>query len=222
MPYRRRSYTKRRPRRFRRYNRRRSYKRKSLTFRPHKFVRTYRNTVEMTSGAANPLLVGQSFQLSSMPGYSELIGVYDQYKITGIKVTFDQPYVFVDSDAVDIYGVILHMAYDFNNTGTVTINELAQRPSYKQIPLTSASLKNGRYSVFFRPQVAGMVYEGSFGTGYQGIKAPWIDINDVNVPHFGLQYALEAVEASGVPATFPQTTSIRQSVKYYFQMRMPN
>ena len=43
--------------------------------------------VSNTSGAN----AGYTFRLNNVPGYTELTGLYDQYKICGVKVTFNPP-----------------------------------------------------------------------------------------------------------------------------------
>lgn len=150
----------------------------------HKFIRSRLAYFNVIGGS--PAYTGMSFSLSDLPNYSEFTALYDQYTITGVKLTF----MWSMTEATNTNGgpgaptMFLCRDYDDANT-PASIDELMQRP------FTKTRRIDRPFSIFLRPRPSLETFNGALTSAYSvPNKAPWIDVNNPSVPFYGLKYIM--------------------------------
>lgn len=134
--------------------------------------------------AANPLGAYQ-FRLSDLPGYTDF-AIFDEYKITGVEVTF-MP--------------------DFNSNVGVSGTEYALPHLFTAIDYNDASAPGGENTLlqnescihhvpgkparrYVQPRVATTLWQSGVASGFGAETNKWIDTNSFGVAHYGIKYAL--------------------------------
>lgn len=117
-----------------------------------------------------------SHSLSDLPNYTEFTSLFDQYKITGIKVK-----CYPRTDEVVTAGSsssFLYYAIDYDDANAPGATDLQQYQNCKTV-------RGDRpFYFYFVPRVANAVYSGSAFTSY-GNTRQWIDAASSGVPHYG-------------------------------------
>lgn len=227
-------------RRVRKYNRRYGRKR----YGARKFARrafgtgvTYKfkrrqneatsGTIEADPGSAKFGAFG--FYLSDTHNTSEFTNLFDQYKITGVKVEFvprTQPTIqstgpqwdpntstWVLPPQQDTVVPNLYVTTDFDDINPpTTIDSVKEYQGSIRVPMN-------RYRKIFirpRPQMALFTSPGvSSGIGVP-VRAPWLDCAQTGVPHLGLKWAAEQTSVSGAGNTH---YSMYVRLTYYLMFR---
>lgn len=195
---------RRRPRKvMRRKPRKVAVRRNRLQRQVHMFKRIVnlgQYTASITSGSVptiSPVSKAFSFQLSDLPNVSEYTSLFDQYKITGIKLRI------VPRTAMTTQGVVTGTTAPVGYGQVVTAIDYddAANPIAKDTLLEYGSAKytssNKIHSRYFKPKVLNAVWVNIASTGYSPVKAPWIDQANNNLPHYGLKMWIDAPENSG-------------------------
>jgi len=149
-----------------------------------------------------------TFQLSSLPNYTEFTELYDQYMICGIRVELIPRFSSSDINPLDTYSTLpcVHSVLDFNDiTGATGLDDMLQYMNYKR---TRGNVIHRRY---FRPAV--LVQTVSTGTGKSSKWGVWLDTSDATVPHYSFWYRADAAGSDGHPIYYDIYA------KYYFKCR---
>lgn len=163
-----------------------------------------------------------TFRLSDLPNYTELLALWDQFKISAIKVTFRPRYDnFAGNDTVDttLPGVTaqgLTMAHVINDTGSQLVPSGAYNTSTLNSFLEQGTVRSYQgtkpFSVYFKPTVYMTV---SASATSRLIRAPYIMTQDGwNTSHRGFHMFLQDVNLTG---TFNQ--SFDMFVTYYLRLK---
>ena len=181
----------------------------------HYFKRSWLGSANVqTSITENPSFVGSLFRLNQVPDYTEFTNLFDNYKIHGIKMTFYRPSLS-NSDALNTQ-VLLHTVYDYDDASAPSsVNQMVQYDNYKVVSLTNQFMKNGKVTRFFKPRTLTEVYRGPASTGYSPTTRGVFDTQYNDIPHYGLKWALEAIDSDGVPVTWPSDMTVRYQLTYY-------
>lgn len=145
---------------------------------------------------------GVKFSIQDLPDYSALNAVYDQYKILSVRCDFHR------TDNITGYsgaaGAYVYVMNPTIVTATTEDNILAG-PTFSTVSeFTTARvqvLKPGDvHSRTFRPKPTGAVVGGT-GTAFAGQFDGWLDMQQGDVPHYGLNMAWEqrAAPPIGLP-----------------------
>jgi hypothetical protein len=127
-------------------------------------------------------------QLSQVPGYTEFVNMYDEYKITGIKWKF-MPRAN-SAEAGTNQGLIkLFTAIDRNDLNPPTIQDILQYSSLKITP------SNRTHTRYIKPTVINFANQTALGSGYMSNRG-WLSTDSPTVAHYGLKYLLQQL-ASG-------------------------
>lgn len=136
-----------------------------------------------------------TFDLSQVRSPAELTTLYDQYKITGVKVMFK---LVTNSDsnlglnsttasaAANFYPTLM-WCRDYDNNTVEMPNDLRERNNTQMAVLKP----NSMISVFVRPALRNQVYLDGVTTATSPVWDQWLDCSASNVPHYGLKYAIE-------------------------------
>lgn len=176
------------------------------TFRVGDFVANY----NATTGITTPINVPLSFNLNQIPAASELTSLYDQYKITGIRVNI-QP-LLTEGIASAVSGSTL--IYGFPKLSTVIDYDDSTTPANEDVLLQYGSLKQTgafkEHKRFFKPKIrVGGLNAGAVVDPVVSQNAQWLDVGYPNVPHYGLKMFHPGPIASGTPLV---SSSIAYSV----------
>lgn len=138
--------------------------------------------------------------LDQLPDNSEFTSLYDQYKITGIKLEII-PFNNTSNAGTTIAGsnvaACLHSVVDFDDVSLPTaslsgVQKLMQYQNYKRTMIPGRKLVR-----FYRPHLAVGAYSGAF-TSYLNKGPQWIDCGSPSVQHYGFKM---------VPEIFSSTAS---------------
>lgn len=187
---------------------------------PHYFKRTVDNSITVYN---SPDLVhktnygNSAFKLSILPAYTEITALFDQYRITGVKMTFI--YAQNSANVTDVnatYGSVLPIIgivndYDDNNALT-GISEYEQYSTYKERRLDKP------FSVFFRPKLATAVYSNAAFSGYaQDTSRLWVDAGSPSAEYYGCKWFIDPILYTGNNAI--AIGKLRVKCDIYFQAR---
>lgn len=147
---------------------------------------------------------GISVTLDGLPNYTEFTNLFDQYKITYVK------FYFVNR------GTNLSMIESYNNAalgmpqmvicvdkddiatpasseaGMNAIRERAKARSFCWTP------EKRVFTIGWKPNVLGAVYESGISTAYTPKTNTWIDCSDPATPHYGLKGVIQVPFSTGV------------------------
>lgn len=155
-------------------------------------------TASVAGGGVQTNIAGAySFKLSDLPNYTELTALYDQYKITGVKISFIPSATEYNSaipqGATVAQGFNPFMsAIDYDDTTTPTSED--QLMEYGSLKRSGPGRIHSRYIV---PKVLQEVYRSVATTGYRPISGQWLDIAQPDIPHYGLKVWCSAPPAAG-------------------------
>lgn len=164
--------------------------------------------------------MGWSFRFNDLPSYTEFTTLYDQYKIRGVQLTiwlqansFSSKQILSNAPTAatpDIQLPMLYYVRDYDDATGLTLPAMQQYPGMKMRQMDRP------IKIFVRPKPLLMLYESSIATGYGTAyrNTPWVDINHVDVPHYGLKMIID-------PGTSYATESykVKCMAKYYFTLR---
>lgn len=192
------------------FSRRRRYGRKRRTFRRtkkkltqntvYRFSRIYKPG-ELSSSTTNDVCYAESFQLSVLPGVSDFTTLFDQYKITGVKITWI-PQVS-DTTMTQTCGNLAYV-YDVDDgNAPPSFTWMMEKQGVKVIR------PNRMFSMFVKPKPASVFFTNP-ANSYGTVGGPWIDMNSTTCPHYGLKWVWS-----------PTTTVTKVDVyyKYYLAVR---
>jgi hypothetical protein len=192
--------------------------------------RTWPTYVSYATTTAAPSFVSWKSTIADLPNYTELTTLFDKYKINGVKIDFFQPYQngagnmdsSTSASQQRMPMIRLHTVHDYDDNSAIGISDMMQYPSYKCIELTSANLKNGKYSRYTRPAILRSVYETLVSTGYESVKRHgYLDSSSTDVAHYHTKAIFEPVYADGTPAFWDVKVLVTINMTYYLSLRDP-
>nr|AJD07569.1 capsid protein [Sewage-associated circular DNA molecule] len=154
----------------------------------YNFKRNY-NFGDLPGNAAyNPYLAGNSFSFSQLPNATEFGVLFDQYKITSIKLRF---YLTVDPAAQTAATAVFPRMWwaqdNDDDSAPASINDLRERSD-----VTTEILHPDKpVEVFLKPSVLSAVYRSAVSSSYIPKWGQFIDMSAQNVPHYGLKYGID-------------------------------
>lgn len=189
MPFRPRRKPARRPRRKVMNGRRRVVKASKQVhhFKRTALISTITQSWNQTTGTGVNIAGAYTFSLSQLPNVSDFSNLYDQYKITGAKLSFTP-------GQTEYIGNVLSGqtgAQAFNKFHSVIDYDDAVVPSSENDLLQYGSLKStqgGRtHTRFIKPKILQEVYRSAISTAYNPISNRFLDMNYTDVPHYGIK-----------------------------------
>lgn len=168
-------------------------------------VETYPFTASNIASLTGAVLTGGvSFQFSDVPSSSAWATVFDRYKFLSVEVHFIPigltENVLNPSGGVSVLPV-LHTAVDFDDAATTaTITALQKYSTYAGVPGNQSLVRK------FVPHVAALVYNNASPSGYLDLGNPFVDMENLAIPHYGLKYALDTSSVAGMATYQPKVT----------------
>lgn len=154
------------------------------------------------------------FSLGAVPGYQEYVDMFDEYKISAVKVKFFSPGVTTisnntpSSTAAQFATPLYYTAIDYNDNALVVLGDLRQYQTCRVH--TPNKMIQTRY---LKPCFATQIFETGVTTGYKTGRG-WLNTEDYQIPHYGLKLAIE--ETGG---TLDFRYELKYEIKYYLAFR---
>lgn len=224
---------------------RRSYKRKrvatySAQRRPAKLsimrsLTTGRNIHSFSRRCATQLITlsansvgvgaGYQFQFNQMINSSEFSVLFDMYKITRVTMEFHlhtNPFIEIGTNPVNANSVgyapttfpTLYIRNDHDDAAAPTLDAMKECSSTKRFVL--APNKFIKWSC--KPAILGQLYRTAVTTGYSPQWNKWIDMGNLDVPHYGTKLFIDydgfTVPAAAAP--YGQDITVNMETKIWF------
>lgn len=209
-------YNRKTTRRFkRRFNKSVKLYRPPLSKKIHYFKRTY-----MVDYSVNDTLTNYAsmFRLNDLPSYTEFTNLFDQFRITGVKINFifDKNTSLISLSPTEVHNPNipnLVWVYDFDDASA-----LANMTDYEQYESFKCKQLIRPIRLFIRPKPSMAAYAGAAWNGYmQGSNKVWIDCSTPGVEYYGIKWATSGEMGGGVGANFNGTLRVFYTV--YIQCR---
>lgn len=163
------------------------------------------NIVASTSalGVPSPAAGALTFNLASLPSASEFTALFDQYKITGVKLDFIPLGDTINLPLTSMTGTTgalspggpLILATDYDDASTPGSSaQLLEYQASKVIPIPR------RHRMYIKPRIAVEINNG-ITTGY-GARTGWVDSSYSSVAHYGVKYWMNAPSVSSASYTY--------------------
>lgn len=208
---------RRNPMRKRKMPKRSRFGNRKLARQVHSFKRTaYLGTSTATisaAGIATPIATAHSFQLNQLPGVAEFQSLFDQYKITGAKISYtpaaSEGILTPQASASAALGYSrVHSVIDYDDASAPTSeDQLLEYGSHKS---TAPFQTHTRY---IKPKVLHEIYRSAVTTAYAPRSSTYLDLTNADVPHYGVKVWVSA------PNTFfgtANTISYKVYMTLYF------
>lgn len=130
--------------------------------------------------------IGISFNLQACMDYNDFTQLFDRYKITGIKLKF----LFQNNvSALQAVGnraplPLITYAFDADDANSPPTRQAVAVKQYAKEKILNG---NRTFSVFYKPRLSKLVYNGIITSAYTSSKPEWLDCNNPSVPHFGVK-----------------------------------
>lgn len=160
-----------------------------------------------TSNSIGPTYAGfgVAFTLAALPGAADFTTLYDKYKILGVSVKLFPVFaVGLASETVaagGYFGGMIHSVLDYDDNSAPTaseagLKELRERVGYRMNNMLATGSRQICLRRYFRPRIRIQVDSGA-GTGKMQVnRAQWLDMQDVDIPHFGIKWLLEGYNST--------------------------
>lgn len=148
--------------------------------------------LNVSLGVGGSYFAAVNFQLSDIANVSQFQTVFDEYRITAVKLTcsFGTVVNFAPTATTIVECPIFISAIDTDDSSTPTYANLLSHDTCLIHGSTTRS-----FTRWLRPEVALAAYQGTFA-GYGSKANQWIDTQSVNVQHYGFKLGLINVQAS--------------------------
>lgn len=183
----------------------------------HLFKRSYYaadvKTAITAAGIAQPASLVQAFTLNQLPNFTEFTNLYDQYKITGVKIKLtpalsegiNSP-LFNTTSSLGFSPVNSVVDYD----DFTALTSESQAMEYGSLKQTAPFKSHVRY---IKPKCLQQIYISSIDNANRPISNQWISTADPDVPHLGIKYW---ISAPNVPAGNAGSMLYKMYVTMYF------
>lgn len=130
----------------------------------------------------------KSFTLSDLPGYSELVALFGQWRMLKVDLQCI-PRVNSNTTANPSYLSNFTYAFDYTMaTAPTAIGQILQYDSCKTVNAQDVR----EFHITIKPRTSDVFYNGSVVSGYGANAAgTWINTTSPSVPHYGLLWAWE-------------------------------
>jgi len=143
-----------------------------------------------------------TFSLSDISSASKYTGLFSQYMLTYVKMTFIP--TTTENTAPNSTSAMVYYAVDYDDAITPTQEHMTQKQGVRFRYCTRP------WTIKLRPRVLHMIYESEATTGYSPRPRTWVSTADPTCPHYGVKLWFST------PAF---TQSFRIQATYYFKFR---
>ncbi len=169
--------------------------------------------IPATSTNPGPYWVKKNFTLADLPQALSFRQLYDEYKINAVSTQ-----VILNTSTVNNDTQNLQLAYVLNDKDDAATplswTQFMERAAVKVKNLYITCGK-AQHSMYLKPTPLSVVYESAVSSGYALMKkAPFVDMGDPSVPHYGLLYGFNnGAETRNTPIQVTLVTTYYMSFK---------
>jgi len=124
--------------------------------------------------------------LSLLDQVGSFTGIFDQYRISRVSISFRPFFQKANFTAGTDYVPLIYTVVDYDDGAAP--GSLAYLREYQNCTIH----EDDAFTVSFEPHVAVAAYGAGAFTSYSNVKSPWIDAVSTNVPHYGLKLGVTA------------------------------
>lgn len=174
-----------------------------------------------TSGVPNSYQLGGAFkfEILDVPSYQDFTALFDAYRLDQVDIEVSN--VHNSSDSRDVVAQMPTIVYcpDWDDAAVPTLaSDLSQRQRTKQWTFRGDG-KPLKISV--KPRASTLVDRDTAPyIAYSVARPTFIDMQYIDVGHFGLKFWLQDLYATAAP-TYTGETHLRFKCKYHFTLRDP-
>lgn len=146
------------------------------------------------SGAAGAF----AYKLSDLPGASEFTTLFDQYRIKFVECHFipDNNVAFLTATGDTMPRALLLTVPDYDDDTAPTLSSMFEREGTQFVPVRQQHVRR------FVPRCQTAAWQTGGATGVAVMpRNQWLDVGSPSIPHYGIKYYLEALNASTAPGT---------------------
>lgn len=151
-----------------------------------------------------------TFALSQIPAYSELVNLFDNYRMVGVSYRWvvTRSTDWATTNANRGWSVRINWTHDFNDSTTISQSQIYQRANQREVYLNNDKLSTRWFSL--KPAALIQMFESISSTAYQPKWKQWFDTADVTAPHYGIKYAYQNLYAG---------INLRLEAKCYYEFK---
>lgn len=168
---------------FKSNKRQRKTRARAVTTGVHKHVKFY--ATSYTGSAANPMQLSAGITPSNLGGFSELVSLYDQYRIDRAELVLT---LRTSPDAQAATGASYPKVYWSRSPdllGPLSMAQIRERSNMKMAVLDPSN----PVRIQWKPNVLNHIYrQGAAAVGLVPVFGQWIDTATADVQHFGINY----------------------------------
>lgn len=143
---------------------------------------------------------GLQFSLGQCTNSSNLAGIYDQYRINKIAISFRPISTETTYQAGFVYPGKLLVVKDTDDASALT----SQESYYQHTDCKVMALASNRYlNMSFTPSVLTEIYRSGVSTTYSPKFKQWVDMAHLDTPHYGIKFGLIRNGATGAQINWP-------------------
>lgn len=212
MPYRRRPANRPKRKYARKPRRMNKMKRQVHTFKRTAYLGNAVASVTV-AGIPTPIATAHQFNLNLLPGVSDFTNLFDQYKITGAKLTYTPALSEgilspLGASAATLGYSRVHSVIDYDDaTVPASEDQLLEYGSHK----STAPFKT--HTRYIKPKILQEVYRSAISTSYAPRSNTYLDIAAPDVPHYGIKVW---VSAPNTPSGVQGSITYKVYVTLYF------
>lgn len=168
----------------------------------HWFKRRASATTFQGDNVQNSRFFGTTFALSGVINAAEFSALFDQYKITGIKLNF---YLVRNlGNAANVVGIRprMYIVTDYDtSTSPTSFDELREYSNCRVHQFDDSK----PFTYFIRPKILNEVYRTAVSTGTAPQRPPWVSTAHLDLQHFGMRLGIENILDSDVSIVMEPT-----------------
>lgn len=135
---------------------------------------------------------------NDLPNASSWSALFDRYRFLGVKVTFQQSGVQLNTQPASYSIPLFCTVVDFDDNTAYTALSTMQRAATAATHLSNVSIMR-----HYLPRPTRPVYISGVSTGYQeGNPMDWQDLAYPQIPFYGVKWGMEAASPSGQASVY--------------------
>lgn len=191
----------------------RSYKRVPRPRRFNNQVHSFKQSTELSNisvAAATTQQFAYTFDLNQLTNVASFNTLFDEYRINAVKVSFTPAYNFYGTavTAGTVSMPVIYTVTDYDSDASLAAGALDQYTNLKYRSF------NRTHTHYLKPKVLNQIFISAGSTGNNPIRAPWLDMANANVPHYGILGVITASDSSKIAAQL-----VRVHATFYLQCR---
>jgi hypothetical protein len=156
-------------------------------------IRETVNFSQIVSNNSTPLFGAITHQFNDLPNASAWVALFDRYRFLGVKTTFQQSGLQMNTSSAAYSVAQFVSVVDFDDSTPYTALSTMQRAATAATHLVSYSIIR-----HYLPRSVSPVYISLTVTGYmENDPMSWIDLANGNIPHYGVKWGV----APATPST---------------------